>query len=404
MIQFASFSSCPFFEKTLPLSEKSASDCDLTKPSPEGEFSIYVHLPFCQRKCPYCHFYVLTQTDSLDPLIQALGAEWRRKRSWTKGQRLRSVYFGGGTPSLFKAEHFERLLSAFEIDGSQEVTVEINPEHAQVAYLRSLVDKGVNRISLGAQSLNARSLKTLGRRHTPEIVLGGVESARRAGLDNISLDLMFDLPDQTLHEWRRALQTMRDWPITHLSIYNLTIEPGTPFFRRQDTLRSRLPSAEISAKMFQLPEQVLDTGNWTRYELSAYCRGANFSIHNTGYWRGRSYLGLGPSAWSFWGKKRTQNPANLRLYLQNATRASQMPDQEEDICETARVRELFLIHLRISKGIDLAAFATRWGPAPGLLDQLVSWIDSKYLGIDGDRLYMTAKGQLFYDTLAADLI
>lgn len=376
---------------------------DLADPSPEGEFSLYIHLPFCERKCPYCHFYVSTRIELRDTLVEAIVSEWRGKRSWTKGRALRSVYFGGGTPSLFRAEHFERLIGAFEIDGAQEITVEVNPEHARLDYFRQLRDCGVNRISLGAQSLNSRSLRTLGRRHTPEMICRAVKAASSAGLEDLSLDLMFDLPDQTLSEWQSTLRQVRDLPISHLSIYNLTIEPGTPFHRRRSHLLARAPSDSVSAEMYQSANAILSSGDWRQYEISAYCRRVNYSVHNTGYWRGRAFLGLGPSAWSFWRFQRWQNPPNLHLYLQNAENRA-ISHRKEELCAPARRRELFIIHLRLNCGVDLSAFATRWGAVPFSADQLAGWIAAGHLAKAGSRVTMTDRGRLFYDALAADLI
>lgn len=377
---------------------------DLSHPASAGEFSLYFHLPFCQKKCPYCNFFVLMPTEQkMKKLRDALLAEWQQRKRLTKDRQLRSIYFGGGTPSLFPLSYFKELLETLQPDNSVEITVEVNPEHATFALFSSLRSLGVNRISLGVQSLRESALALLGRNHTAATVKRGVKAALDAGFDNISLDLMYELPDQTPQQWQEALTEIFRWPIQHLSFYNLTIEPKTPFFRDRKELLKRSPSSSESALMFDMMETESEGQNWERYEISAMARPGFESQHNTGYWRGRSYLGLGPSAHSFWDGKRWENSQNWKVYIAAALGNPDRAIKEDILGKKERQRELFLIHLRLTQGIDLVAFQLRWG-LPHSYCRLMSFVKRGLMQIEGNLISLTSTGRRYYNTIAVELI
>ncbi len=386
-------------------SKEHASCDDLTLPAPADEYSIYIHLPFCERKCPYCNFFVLLPTEKkIDDLSNALLTEWRQRKTLIHTHQLRSIYFGGGTPSLFPLPHLKRLLEAFAPSGDVEVTIEVNPEHATTSFFSSLLDLGVNRISLGAQSLEKSTLQLLGRKHDPETIELSIRAAQKAGFGNISIDLMYELPDQTAEQWQKSLAQVMDWPIQHLSFYNLTIEPKTPFYQRRGDLLIRSPQPQECAQMFDMIETNTSNREWERYEISALSRPGFHSRHNSGYWRGRSYLGLGPSAHSFWGGKRWENGRDWKRYLDAASKAMENVQQEDVLGEHERRRELFLIHLRLSKGVDLRAFQRRWGRMPHTMCRLMHFVERGDMRLEGDLICLTNRGRRGYDTIASELI
>lgn len=337
-------------------------------------------------------------------LLNALLLEWRQRKALINNHQLRSIYFGGGTPSLFPLPHLKRLLGALAPSGDVEITIEVNPEHATTSFFSSLWDLGVNRISLGAQSLEKSALQLLGRQHDPKTIELSIRAAQRAGFDNISLDLMYELPDQTLEQWQKNMSQVMDWPIQHLSFYNLTIEPKTPFYQKRDDLLLRSPQPQECAQMFEMIETNIANRGWERYEISALSRPGFYSRHNSGYWRGRSYLGLGPSAHSFWGGKRWNNGRDWKRYLEAASKAIDAVQQEDILGEHERRRELFLLHLRLSKGVNLRAFQRRWVQVPHTICRLMSFVERGDMRLEGDTIYLTNRGRLGYDTIASELI
>lgn len=358
-----------------------------------GETSIYIHIPFCSHKCPYCHFYVLHDKEILkDLLLEALLLEWSRI---VPPKKIASIYFGGGTPALFGAHRLERVLKAM---GKQEVeiTIEANPENSSEELFKSLLDIGCNRLSLGIQSLDPIELQFLGRKHTPEKALWAVETAYKAGFNNISCDLMYDTPKQTMTSWHHTLEKTASLPITHISLYNLTIESNTPFAQKETQLRLLLPDEVASAQMYTDAQQLLQETGFSQYEVSAFARNDRRSYHNIGYWIGRPFIGLGPSAWSYRNGKRFQNIPNLVRYAQ-ALKEGQSTIEEED---TATTKELLAIHLRLLDGCDRRQFAID-ASTQEALDRL----EQKGLIVqEGSKIAITSKGILFYDTVAVELI
>lgn len=360
------------------------------------EYSLYLHIPFCSRKCPYCHFYVAPdrQENHLQ-LLNALQLEWRTWQPQTVQHKLASIYFGGGTPALVSPSFIQTLLSCLPV--TEEITIEANPGEVSFQKLVSYRNAGINRLSLGVQSLHDDTLRILGRNHSAQQALDAVYSAKAAGFDNISIDLMYDVPQQTLTSWQITLDTIAQLPITHLSLYNLTIEPNTPFFRKKKALVPTLPPPEQSLQMLQTALTTFASQGFHRYELSAFCKNGLFSKHNIGYWLGRPFLGLGPSAFSFWNGSRRRNICNLQHYVKQLEQGLSPIDFSETLLKQALEHELFAIGLRIIEGVDLHQFSID----PATYQQL---IDKNMLTIEGNRAKLTDLGTLFYDSVAEDLV
>lgn len=356
-----------------------------------GDFSLYFHIPFCTKKCDYCHFFVLPNKENLkNDLARGFDLELARIKPQILGKNLISIYFGGGTPSLFGPERIHHILK--QLPKAHEITLELNPELCTLDLLKAYRDVGINRISIGIQSFTPSHLITLGRTHSAPTAIESVLNAAKAGFENISIDLMYDLPNQTLQEWESTLQTASTLPITHLSLYNLTIEPQTVFFKYRKTLEKTLPDPEISTAMYHSAQSILTKANLHQYEISAFAKPGFHSIHNTGYWLARPFLGLGPSAFSFWDNARFRNVANLNKYVQALEKDESPVDFEERLSPTALERELFIVAVRLLQGAPKTSFE---------IDKLIK---EGYLIQEKGKVKLTQKGILFYDTVAEELV
>lgn len=373
------------------------------------EYSLYFHVPFCRRKCDYCHFYVQPEReDAKELLLKGLLLEWQSYLPLLKHKRPLTLYFGGGTPTLFSSERLKKLLEGLSLDLSacKEITLEANPEEVTPELIAAYAACGINRVSLGVQSLNDSELKILGRTHDSARVAQAIDAIVAAGITNLSIDLMYDLPDQTLESWKRTLSQAVSFPITHLSLYNLTIEPHTAFDRKRRLLTPRLPSSEASAAMFEEACDALTRGGFDQYEISAFARQGKIAVHNSGYWTDRPFLGLGPSAYSYWGGERFRNIPHLKKYVEALEKGESPVDEREKLDPIAHVKELFVLRLRLlQEGVDLKRFVERYGALPKELDQGVRKLIG--LGLLKEKegvLKLTHQGVLFYDTVASELI
>jgi oxygen-independent coproporphyrinogen III oxidase len=369
--------------------------------------SLYFHIPFCTQKCPYCHFYVLPDKAPLKELLmEGLAIEWRSILPLLNGREITSIYFGGGTPTLLGAERIATLLGRIPRSPDCEITIEANPENTTVTLMRELASCGVNRVSIGVQSLDNSSLNLLGRGHSARGALQAIENSIEAGIENLSIDLMYDLPGQTLSSWQQTLSHLKELPITHLSLYNLTLEPNTPFFKRKKSLEPLLPNPDESLAMLTGAISLLDEIGLKRYEISAFAKPGFESRHNTGYWTGRPFLGLGPSAFSYWDKKRFRNALNLKYYVEQLKEGKSPIDFEERLPFPRDIEELLAIRLRLLQGVDLSLFQTEYGPLPATTLQKLSTLHSEgFLSFaPPNHIRLSEKGTLFYDSVATELM
>lgn len=359
-------------------------------PTPtSGDYSLYYHIPFCTKKCDYCHFFVLPEKEKdKEILLQGFRQEFQLRQP---SGHLISIYFGGGTPSLFGPERIQEVISWSP--ACSEITLEVNPEGVSRKLIEAYKEAGVNRISLGVQSFDEKHLVQLGRTHTASNAERAVYLIREAGIDNVSIDLMYDLPNQDLQTWQKTVHSAARLPITHLSLYNLTIEPGTVFFKIRDQLEKQQPDPHLSRQMYQDAVKILTKVGLEPYEISAFAKPGFYSRHNTGYWLARPFLGLGPSAFSYWNHKRFRNVAHLGKYSKALMQNTLPIDFEEQLSPQAQERELFLIHLRLLQG----------APLPSFTSELHPFVDAGLLTVN-DRVQLTEEGILLYDSIAAELI
>lgn len=376
-------------------------------PIGEQEYSLYFHVPFCTKRCPFCHFYVLLdRPPSVALYMEALEQEWQAQRSLLPPHAPLSLYLGGGTPSLLGPAPIGTLLSWVDAHAPlahAEITLEANPENLTPALLKEYKSLGINRLSIGAQSFDDLLLRQLGRTHSAKEAEQAVHWAYDAGFENLSIDLMYDIPQQEPASWERSLQKLSTLPLSHLSLYNLTIEPKTPFYRQRAQLR--LPPAAWSELFLESALSYFQTEGWERYEISAFCREGRRSCHNVGYWTGRPFLGFGPSAFSYWKGERFQNVASLKEYA-HALREGRSPVGLRDpLPEEARRRELLAIQLRLCEGVALEPFEKRAGPlSPALWTTLRDLCSQELLACERGQLSLTERGRNLYDSVAELII
>lgn len=361
--------------------------------------SLYFHIPFCKKKCPYCHFYVQKTNDSIKKkFLESLKLEVLHNLDKIKQRTVYSIYIGGGTPSqltIFEIEDFLSFLFKLPLhfDPDCEITMEANPEDLSETYLKDLACLKINRLSIGVQSLDENLLKVLNRGHSAKKAIESIETASKVGFQNISIDLMYELPFQTLSSFEKTLDEVSNLPITHLSLYNLVFEPQTVFFKNRKTLAKHLPEDLEAKKMLDLAIFYLEKTQLMRYEISAFCKKDFHSKHNSGYWLGRDFLGFGPSAFSYFEQRRYQNICHIGQYIDCVSQNKSPISFEEKLDQTSRVKELIAINLRLLEGCNMAKFRN----APFLKVILDNLIQQDYLEMNSDLIKLTPKGILFYD-------
>jgi oxygen-independent coproporphyrinogen III oxidase len=377
----------------------------------QTDVSLYFHIPFCSKKCPYCHFFVIPDEARLKrPLTEALMREWDLRLPQLQGKRVVSIYFGGGTPTKLQPAQYGYLLkkmgdSGIEISADCEITLEANPEDVTLSSMQQYHAVGINRVSLGVQSLGDNDLILLGRSHNASCAMRAIEAVHRAGIVNISIDLMFELPRQTVENWEKTLKSLSDLPLTHLSLYNLTFEPQTVFFKERQRLLPQLPSEGVCLQMLQIAVQSLESIGLKRYEISAFAKPGMPSKHNTGYWTGRSFFGFGPSAFSYWDGARCSNVAHFNKYLNEVNQGRLPIDFEESLPYPRNLQELFAIRLRLLEGVNLAEWTEVYGPLPAIMEESLQTLIAKgWIVRDAGGVRLTSSGQLFYDSVAIEII
>jgi oxygen-independent coproporphyrinogen-3 oxidase len=323
---------------------------------------LYIHIPFCRSKCLYCNFFSVTSLSGKPGFLEALFTEMEMYRD--AFARFDTLYIGGGTPSVLDIKEMEALVAnirqCFTIAGDAEITVEVNPADIEFRHLKFMKNLGINRLNIGVQSLDENILIFLGRRHSPEQGKSAIEDARRAGFDNIGIDLVYGVPGQSMESWLSTLQTILSTGVEHLSCYQLTLETGTVLKNRYDAGEFTMPDEALQIDFFLNTSEALEAAGYIHYEVSNFSKGMEHaSRHNQKYWDQTPYLGLGPSAHSFQNNKRWWNLASVNGYIQHIKDGS-MPI---DGCETLTPEELcfegLFLGLRTKQGINMEDFSKK---------------------------------------------
>ena len=371
--------------------------------------SLYLHIPFCEHKCIYCDFYSIENLDPMERFVSALEQEISMYRSYSGHEIFDTIFFGGGTPSLLSPRNIhdilEHLYKTFRVIQGAEITLETNPGTVDRNKLKEFYDAGVNRLSIGIQSFHDDDLRFLTRIHSSNDARQTVRIAREVGFENINIDLMFSLPDQTLQRWNENLRQAVDLRPQHISAYSLIVEQGTPLARMVRAQQVSPLPVETDAELYEFTMEYLASEGYRQYEVSNYAREGYECRHNVAYWSHAPYLGFGPSAHSFWSKKRWWNIANVSSYCETILRGKMPVAGEETLRNDQLLDEIIMLGLR-SRGVNLQELKERLGVdlmrARRLkIDQL---INEKLATLETTTLRLTSKGMLICDEISQLLL
>ena len=332
---------------------------------------LYVHIPFCVTRCVYCDFYSNTHLEYKEAFINALLREMEIRRDAWRDEVFETVYFGGGTPSVLQPKEQQRLFDGiyrcFAVSDKPEITIEANPDDLSGSYITSLTKMPFNRISVGVQSFNDRELRLLNRRHTALEAIEAVTRCQAAGLTNISIDLMFGLPDQTAENLSQTIDKALELDVSHLSAYNLSYEEDTPIYRMKENKEINPVDDDVCERFYHMLSGKLTSAGFVHYEISNFARRSaqypdgRISLHNSSYWNGTPYLGLGPSAHSYDGKSRSWNVSSLSGYIDAIHQKPEALYETEPLDERKRYNDFIITRLRTMWGISLDELRRTFG-------------------------------------------
>ena len=378
-----------------------------------SDLGLYLHIPFCLRKCPYCSFYSLAgRADLHKRYVQAISMQLRSfsETLFAQQRSLTSIFFGGGTPTLLSPETLNKLLAdcreLFPCADGAEISIEVNPATVDADGLALLRRAGFNRLSIGVQSLNDAELRRLGRPHTAADAARTVRMARQAEFENINLDLMYGLPGQTLRNWRTCLDHALALQPKHLSIYELTIEAGTPFARQEEQGRLSLPDEETVLLILEATQQLVEQAGYQRYEISNYAEPGYRCRHNINYWQNGEYIGLGAGAVAFLDGTRCAALADAEQFCERLENGEKVWAEKETLDREAAFRETIIMGLRMTAGISLAELQERFGIDTEIYyrENLHRLLRQGLLHIAQGRLQLTDQGLLLANTVMAELV
>ncbi len=369
---------------------------------------IYIHIPFCKSRCIYCGFYSTTLLDLRKKYINAVCREMELRKNYIR-EPFSTIYLGGGTPSLLDEAELTKLFlyinNVYDVDRNAEITMECNPDDITPEFTNMLSRLPINRVSMGAQTFADSRLRLLHRRHNSDEVKHAVKLLREAGIKNISIDLMFGFPDESLSQWKEDISAALALNVEHISAYSLMYEEDTPLWKMLDTGKVKEIDEELSLTMFkELVCQLTDAG-YEHYEISNFARPGYRSRHNSSYWHQVPYIGLGAAAHSFDLNSRQWNVADLRLYIEEINNGI-IPMEREELDNDTTFNDIITTALRTSDGIDLNAMETRLGKRyrNTLISAAGKHLEQGLLEIRHDRLRLTAEGIFISDMVMSDLM
>ena len=363
---------------------------------------LYVHIPFCKSRCIYCGFYSTVGLDLRQQYVEALckEMEMENEKRKEKNKKLKTIYLGGGTPSQLTTEQLRQLFyNIYKVYGrdAEEITIEMNPDDVTETYAEALPELGINRVSMGAQTFDNARLKFLHRRHRAEQVEQAVKRLRKAGIQNISIDLMYGFPDETLEDWKQDIKKALTLNVEHISAYCLMIEDETPLAR----LGIEPCDEETECTMYYTLIDCLEAAGYEHYEISNFARQGYRSRHNSSYWHDVPYIGLGAAAHSYDGACRSWNVADIRQYIA-AIERGERPAEYETLDEDMRYNDRVTVALRTSDGLDLTTLSEKHRRY--CLKEAQRYLSDGLLRLDDNRLVLTRKGLFVSDMVMSGLI
>ncbi|MBS1647728.1 MAG: radical SAM family heme chaperone HemW [Bacteroidetes bacterium] len=367
---------------------------------------IYIHIPFCRKACLYCDFHFSTHLLRKKELVDTLCIELQQRKNYLEEKNIETIYFGGGTPSTLDMIEVAQILNTiythFSVTKNPEITFEINPEDAHFDYLQELKTAGVNRLSVGLQSFNDAELKWFNRAHTAQQSVACIKKAQQVGFQNISIDLIYGSKFQTPENWMHTLQTAFSLSVQHLSSYNLTVETKTQLQHRIAQKKEQTISNELSAQLFDILMMEAEKNGFFQYEISNFCTPNFMSLHNSRYWQGFWYLGVGPSAHSFNGVSRRYNVKSNAQYMQ-AFKENKKYFEEEILTTENKYNEYILTRLRTHKGCNIEEIRCLFGEkyARYFLNEIQK--QGAFIQTQESHFCLTKQGKHFADGIASDL-
>ncbi|WP_423129854.1 radical SAM family heme chaperone HemW [Gaoshiqia sp. Z1-71] len=371
---------------------------------------IYIHIPFCKTRCHYCDFYKSTDFASRLDFLSALKQEMIQRDRELRNEKIESIYFGGGTPSVLKvseiAEILQLISDRYAVSGDCEITLEANPDDLNETFLSGLKEETpVNRLSIGTQSFNNRDLKGMNRRHHAETAVESVRTAQKAGFQNISIDLIYGLPGQSLDDWNFNVEKAISLDVQHISAYHLTYHEGTVFYDYLKSGKIRELPDELSFEQFKLLKNKLEAAGFEHYEISNFARSALYSRHNKAYWERKAYLGFGPSAHSFDLKTRRWNVSSLRKYLQAFENGT--PYWEHEILSRQdQYNDYLITSLRTTWGTSTRYLAENFDEKMLLhfKKEAKPYIQTGHLIVENENYKLSADGLFISDKIMEQLL
>ena len=370
---------------------------------------LYIHIPFCAKRCLYCDFFSNTDMKFKEPYVSAVIREMQLRQEYIGGEPLDTIYFGGGTPSQLQQADFERIFKAidclFNISSCKEITLEANPDDMTPEYVASLRNLPFNRVSMGVQSFKEKDLHFLNRRHDREQALRAVELCKENGIPNISIDLIYGLPGQTLEEWQENLNDAIHLEIPHISAYHLIYEEGTALYKLMEAGKVAPIEEELSVTLFSTLINRLAEAGYLHYEISNFARPGYFSQHNSSYWTGKKYIGIGPSAHSYDGESRQWNISSLPHYLEGIRTG--IPNIEiEKLDINTKYNDFIITGLRTMWGIRTSDIREQFGEEKQayLERQAATYLHQGLLIYENDTLTLSKEGIFISDGIMSDLL
>jgi oxygen-independent coproporphyrinogen-3 oxidase len=370
---------------------------------------IYIHIPFCKRRCIYCDFFSTTQSEKKSTYIHALCQELDMRKDYLEGEDIETIYLGGGTPSQLTQKELEEIFSSlyniYKVKEDAEITLEANPDDLTPEYIHMLRTLPINRISMGIQTFQEETLKLLHRRHTAQQAIEAFQRCRDAGFQNISIDLMYGLPGETLDTWKQDLQQAIALHPEHISAYHLIYEEGTTLWNLREQNKVEEAEEELSLTLFKTLIERLTKAGYQHYEISNFCLPGLHSRHNSSYWTGKKYLGCGPSAHSFDGTSRQWNVSSLEQYLKGI-RTGQLDFEIEELDLYTRYNDFVITSIRTCWGMPLSQLRTNYGETlyNYCLRMAKPHIQQGVLEIKEDTLKLTSEGIFISDGIMSDLL
>jgi len=369
---------------------------------------IYIHIPFCKKACHYCDFHFSTSPQYKEQMLNALRTEIILRKNYLNNEKIETIYFGGGTPSLMNADELQVLIGQitdlFEVSATAEITIEANPDDLNPQYVREIKSTLINRFSIGVQSFFEDDLKWMNRAHTASEAQSGIKRVQDAGFENITTDLIYGFPLLTNEKWEFNIQKLIEYQVPHISSYSITVEPNTALAKLISKEKQASMDEGQSANQFLMLIDQLSESGFEHYEISNFSKPGMHSRHNSNYWDGVNYIGIGPSAHSYNGESRQWNISNNSKYM-DSIELKKIPAETEILSTENKINEYIMTSLRTSKGMSLQSINHKFGTdySNEIYNGLEPFLEKEWVIINEQLVTLTRSGKLFADHIASEL-